>query len=401
KGKARGKAKPASPKKAAGFGSASAGGFRAKQQAEAAVSAVSTAQLEKALAQNEVSRTPDDPQLWLQLGAVCVKGKEYAEAERIFRKGAELFPRDQMLSAAALTLGGDSAAYYHGTPDAREGGGSGGLHIPPSLADEAFTSFSVPEGQMANWDQADRAAGWEKGLSTLLPRGVVHRSNAPLLPPSDCAWLVREVEAHAEVVGWSKARHVQAPTTDIPVSQVPAIREWFDEKLRTVLFPMLAASFAAMDRSDAEIFAMYPEAIASPDELRVMDAFVVRYDAREQASLPMHIDENTFSFTIALNDRSEYEGGGTMFAQVRPLGAEDEPFGPTVLNADAGGVVTFPGKLLHGGNVVTKGRRYIIPLFIYLDANASGKKPGYLLRSMGFDEADGAAALSRYAAQLT
>lgn len=99
----------------------------------------------------------------------------------------------------------------------------------------------------------------------------------------------------------------------------------------------------------------YPEAIASPDELRVMDAFVVRYDAREQASLPMHIDENTFSFTIALNDRSEYEGGGTMFAQVRPLGAEDEPFGPTVLNADAGGVVTFPGKLLHGGNVVTKG----------------------------------------------
>ena len=114
---------------------------------------------------------------------MCVKGKEYAEAERIFRKGAELFPRDQMLSAAALTLGGDSAAYYHGTPDAREGGGSGELHIPPSLADEAFTSFSVPEGQMANWDQADRAAGWEKGLSTLLPRGVVHRSNAPLLPP--------------------------------------------------------------------------------------------------------------------------------------------------------------------------------------------------------------------------
>lgn len=51
KGKARGKAKPASPKKVAGFGSASAGGFRAKQQAEAAVSAVSTAQLEKALAQ--------------------------------------------------------------------------------------------------------------------------------------------------------------------------------------------------------------------------------------------------------------------------------------------------------------------------------------------------------------
>ena len=90
-------------------------------------------------------------------------------------------------------------------------------------------------------------------------------------------------------------------------------------------------------------------------QLRVMDAFVVRYDAREQASLPMHIDENTFSFTIALNDQQEYEGGGTIFANVRPASERDGPYVPTILNANAGGVVTFPGKLPHGGNVVTQG----------------------------------------------
>ena len=155
--------------------------------------------------------------------------------------------------------------------------------------------------------------------------------------------------------------------------------------LRDTLFPMLAAR--------------YPECIASPAELRVMDAFVVRYDAREQASLPIHQDENTFSFTIALNDRSEYEGGGTVFESLRPVaesGAEPAIFSKHVLSADAGGVVTFPGKLRHGGNTITSGRRYIIPLFIYLDANASGKRPGHLLESMGLAAGAHAEQISRY-----
>ena len=43
--------------------------------------------------------------------------------------------------------------------------------------------------------------------------------------------------------------------------------------------------------------------------------------------------------------------------------------------------------------------RYIVPLFLYVDCNHSGKKPGYLLRSLGMQEADpdAAAALSRFA----
>ena len=51
--------------------------------------------------------------------------------------------------------------------------------------------------------------------------------------------------------------------------------------------------------------------------------------------------------------------------QVRPVGAahEAEAFGATILNAEAGGIVTFPGKLRHGGNMITSGRRCIVPLF--------------------------------------
>ena len=47
--------------------------------------------------------------------------------------------------------------------------------------------------------------------------------------------MIEQVEAQAAITGWTQDRHVQAPTTDIPVSQVPAIREWFDKQLETNL----------------------------------------------------------------------------------------------------------------------------------------------------------------------
>ena len=53
------------------------------------------------------------------------------------------------------------------------------------------------------------------------------------------------------------------------------------------------------------------------------------------------------------------------------------------MRADVGGVCSFPGRLFHGGEAVTSGYRYIIPLFIYLDSNRSGKDRGYLLRGAG------------------
>ena len=127
-------------------------------------------------------------------------------------------------------------------------------------------------------------------------------------------------EAHASHGGgWTTARHYTVATTDVPMTSLPALLPHFNEALRTQLFPALASR--------------YPDAAPDPAGLRVLDAFVVRYDAREQASLPTHQDENTFSFTIALNDRSEYEGGGTAFERLRPVGSPPgTDFERTVLN---------------------------------------------------------------------
>lgn len=157
------------------------------------------------------TREQKKPQLWLELGSLLVKAKEYSEAERVFRAGSARVPGNEMLSGAALMLGGDSAAFCR----------SGIGEQPPVAAaidDANFESFAAPAADLHSWDQADRAVEWEATQAAGL--GVVHRSRQPLLDPDECRWVIEQVEAQAALTGWTTDRHVQAPTTDIPVSQV-------------------------------------------------------------------------------------------------------------------------------------------------------------------------------------
>ena len=374
-GAALAKAKAPAKKKAKKAATARVGGGGFGAVAAPPVATLQSPAWKQALADKgaKLQAAPNDPQLWLEMGAVLVKGREYAEAERIFRIGAATHPDFEMLSAAALMTGGDSEAYWHGEAEASSKPAKRSAAIA-----EKFESFEAPPDVVSAWDQADRAVDWAAEAKG----GVVHRTKEPIISPEDCAWVIETAEADG---GWTTGRHVQAPTTDMPVSQVPALREWFDGVLRDTLFPMMGE--------------LYPNVVGQGgNNLRVMDAFVVRYDAQGQASLPVHQDENVLSFTIALSSPDDYEGGGVCFEQLRPAGTTGA-FAPHVLNADAGGIVAFPGKVRHGGNTITKGRRYIVPLFLYVDSNDSGKKPGYVQRQFDLPEAPpgAAAALSRYA----
>ena len=272
----KGKAKASKPAKAGGGFGGGGGGFGSRPPATAPLQSFGDPGMDAAVADRcaALRKMPNSPKIWLELGSLMVKSQEYSEAERAFRVGAHRAPDNEMLSAAALSLGGDSAAYCRSNM-----GDAAAAAV--DLSDSNFDGFQAAPDEILSRDQADRAVDWKAAGSDLHERGAVFRSRGPLLDPDDCAWVIREVEAHCAVHGWTTDRHVQAPTTDVPVSQVPAIREWFDKALRTTLLPMLASR--------------YPRLIPGADCLRVMDAFVVRYDAREQASLPMHQDENTFS----------------------------------------------------------------------------------------------------------
>ena len=65
-----------------------------------------------------------------------------------------------------------------------------------------------------------------------------------------------------EMGGWQKARHAQAATTDMNVKDVPEILEWFNARLKSTLFPMLASRF--------------PHKIKDAADIRAHDALMVK-----------------------------------------------------------------------------------------------------------------------------
>lgn len=178
-----------------------------------------------------------------------------------------------------------------------------------------------------------------------------------------CEFLIDAALEAAKERGWTKDRHIQAPTCDIPVFDLslPA-RHWCRQSMNEALLPLLAKTVG-------------PELQINAKDLHIQDCFVVRYDGKgDQAagpgfgSLRPHEDESLLSLTIALNDMAEYEGGGLFIQCTGDL-----------LNGDAGTVLCFPGQLVHGGYPVSKGTRWILTVFLYVDANESGKPKGYTL----------------------
>ena len=100
----------------------------------------------------------------------------------------------------------------------------------------------------------------------------------------------------------------------------------------------------------------YAEHGVSAGAIRVSDAFVVRYDASAQRSLPVHADDSHFSITLALNGSDAYDGGGTYFEE---LGVAVRP--------GLGELVAFPGSLRHGGQAISRGVRYIVAAFLWVE----------------------------------
>jgi hypothetical protein len=92
----------------------------------------------------------------------------------------------------------------------------------------------------------------------------------------------------------------------------------------------------------------------SATRLRVFDAFIVKYAAGAQRSLPLHTDQSILSGTIALNCLGEFEGGGTWFEDLQ-----------MAIRVPKGHSITFNGSAEHAGQAITKGVRYILALFFY------------------------------------
>ena len=308
--------------------------------------------------------------------AAAANVEEYAEAKQILLAGAEHCGVDGALLLEALGQMGRVGQ----TPEVLE---ASKAVMWPGKGDE--TLYNASKVTFRRYDTPAWPTDSPRGPFYPTGEGAVCVSTTPVLDPAECAWAVSEAARALESeVGLLSSDHSDASNIgtdniwDKPfpdrlwLRDVPGLLDWFEHRLRTRLFPMLQA--------------LYPEAIPSADVLRCHDAFISRYDANGMASLEVHQDTTDFTFTIALNPRAEYSGGGTIFPALREPGARAaEPFTNTVVSPDVGCVASFPGRLYHGGNEITSGVRWIIPLFIYLDVNKSGQRRGYLLDKVGIE----------------
>ena len=85
-------------------------------------------------------------------------------------------------------------------------------------------------------------------------------------------------------------------------------------------------------------------------------AFIVKYDADNgQTYLEPHHDASVYTINVALNDSSDYEGGGVRFLRKNI----------TIFNESKGWAVLHPGRVTHYHEAlkITKGKRYVLISF--------------------------------------
>ncbi|KAI2498744.1 hypothetical protein MHU86_15755 [Fragilaria crotonensis] len=158
---------------------------------------------------------------------------------------------------------------------------------------------------------------------------LVFVTKHPILSPIECDRVCQHVhDFHSQFRAetWSTVRHASVPTTDVAVEDIPSLRPWLRNVLQYRLYPMLCTAFPKLARMKQETNARRNDDDSSSttrnltiDQLRVHDAFIVRYDAEHDMSLslPEHSDTSLISFTVALNQRDQdFCGGGTWFESI-------------------------------------------------------------------------------------
>jgi hypothetical protein len=153
-----------------------------------------------------------------------------------------------------------------------------------------------------------------------------------------CKWIINESEKYANNNGgWTKKRHHNYPTTDLPV-----------EKIKNI-FDFCLESFVTLNDNIIKLYSL-----PSYVKLNIIDLFIVKYSSEGQNLLEMHKDGSFLTFNISLSDSDSYCGGGTLF--------ED---GITT-KLEQGDLIIHCSQINHGGIPITKGLRYLLVGFINL-----------------------------------
>lgn len=160
-----------------------------------------------------------------------------------------------------------------------------------------------------------------------------------IMPHNLCDLIINESENYAkENSGWTKNRHNRYPTTDLPINLIKSIEQ-------------IVINFVVMN--------IY-EIISKEYNLNkyffgLNDLFIVKYEESDQTELEKHIDGSMSSFNILLNNKSDFEGGGTIMDTIN---------GDELYELNKGDLLFHRGNHRHGGRKIISGKRYVLVGFL-------------------------------------
>lgn len=173
------------------------------------------------------------------------------------------------------------------------------------------------------------------------PLDLIKVSMAPLFPAEEAVDVVRIAES--EGLSGNEYQSGKYKLGGDWLLNLPKTRDWFNDRLKNTLFPLL--------------YNLFPEIISSPDVLRAHSVSLLKYNASHPRT-DVHVDNGILAMTLAMTPMNEYQGGGTYFEH---MGDE------FVLPMDAGYGTFRPGSVRHGGHRVTEGNRYILGAFLLIE----------------------------------
>jgi hypothetical protein len=227
------------------------------------------------------------------------------------------------------------------------------LHVPgyaqtklPFILKNEHLETRQNDGSITLTRLCERDYSLTNDFESLLPfqdGHLIHKTKQPIFSSDECQQIVAEAEQVASKIEWTRNRHGNYPTTDLPLVELPQTLSFFNVALIERIYPALRCQFGNF--------------LPDPSKLLVADGFVVKYDAvGGQTELKPHRDGSVVSFNIALNPAGDFEGGGTWFASL-----------DQAIKINEGEMVSHASAILHGGHGITSGKRYILVAFVILE----------------------------------